>query len=98
MLGFSVFKGDISRAFLQGQQLARQLYIRPPQELRTKLKLAPNDFVKLNKGAYGLVQAPRLWFESPRDFLLELGFAQTLFDPCLLVLRRPGYELSLIPL
>jgi hypothetical protein len=39
--------------------------------------------LKLLKSLYGLKQAPRTFFEKLRAGLLERGFTQSEFDPCL---------------
>jgi len=39
--------------------------------------------VKLKKALYGLVNSPRLWFQSLTASLQEIGFNQTHSDPCL---------------
>ena len=50
------------------------------------LSLKPQQVVKLHKGAYGLEQAPRLWYESLIEFLTDkLNFKPKRFDPCPLV-------------
>ena len=39
--------------------------------------------VKLKKALYGLHQAPRVWFDTIRAFLLYNGFIQSKLDDCL---------------
>jgi len=39
--------------------------------------------LKLNMSLYGLRQAGRNWFLYLRDYLLEIGFAQSSIEPCL---------------
>jgi hypothetical protein len=36
----------------------------PPEEMRQKMKLKPDEIVRLLKGAYGRVDAPFLWFQE----------------------------------
>ena len=40
----------------------RILGLEPPAELREKMKLQPQEILKLLKGAYGRVDAPYLWY------------------------------------
>ena len=66
---------DIATAFLRGsKQDDRILAIEPPEELRQKLGLKSNETCELLKGAYGLVNAPLLWYAELRKALLGLEF------------------------
>ena len=72
---------DISTAFLQGKGDGK-LGIKPPEELREALGMAPTDQCRLEGGAYGRIDAPFLWFQTLKQTLEELGFIQSPFDPC----------------
>ena len=81
---------DIRAAFLQGKpQPGRTLAIEPVAELAQALQLATNEICRLEKGAYGLIDAPYLWFVAISDELKSLGFETSPFDPCLFTLRDP---------
>ena len=81
---------DIRAAFLQGKpQPGRTLAVEPVPELAQALQLATNEICRLEKGAYGLVDAPYLWFVAISDELKNLGFEASPFDPCLFTLRDP---------
>ena len=81
---------DVKAAFLQGQpQSDRVMAVEPVPELRTVMNLGPQHVAKLNKSAYGLIDAPFLWFCSLVTELTRLGFEAAPFDPCLFVLREP---------
>ena len=81
---------DIKTAFLRGEENSdRILGLEPPNELREKMKLAPNEILKLLKGAYGRVDAPYLWYMELKKGLEELGFLISPFDPCVFVLQNP---------
>lgn len=89
-LGFSLQSFDIKAAFLQGEpQAGRVMALDPVPELRKALQLGPDHIAKLNKGAYGLVDAPYLWYRALNSELLRLGFEASPFDPCTYVLREP---------
>ena len=80
---------DIKTAFLRGEENSeRILGLEPPAELRDKMKLAPNEILKLLKGAYGRVDAPYLWYMELKKGLEELGFTISPFDPCVFVLQN----------
>jgi hypothetical protein len=81
---------DIKAAFLQGQpQSDRVIAIDPVPELRRAMNLKPQEICRLNKGAYGLIDAPYLWYCALVNELLRLGFEACPFDPCCFVLRTP---------
>ena len=77
---------DIKTAFLRGRADSRILGLEPPPELRAKLGLHPQEVCRLLKGAYGLVNAPLLWFRELTKALGELGFVAAPFDPCCYIL------------
>ena len=82
---------DIKAAFLQGQpQADRVIAIDPVPELRKAMNLKPHEVCRLNKGAYGLIDAPYLWYCALVSELLRLGFEACPFDPCCFVLRTPA--------
>ena len=61
--GWKVQSFDIKAAFLQGQpQKDRLILIDPVSELRQAMNMKPSDVARLNKGAYGLIDAPYLWY------------------------------------
>ena len=73
---------DISTAFLRGsRQDSRVLGVEPPPELRKKLNLRDDEVLELLKSAYGLVNAPLLWYQELRTALLNLGFLNSPLDP-----------------
>ncbi len=79
---------DISAAFLQGKpQADRVIGLEPVPELSSALGLSKDEVCKLTKGAYGLVDAPYLWY-ALRDELVTLGFEICPMDPCVFVLRH----------
>ena len=84
---------DIATAFLRGsKQDGRIFAIEPPEELRQKLGLKSNETCELLKGAYGLVNAPLLWYAELREALLELNFQVSPLDPCLFILPKKPHD------
>ena len=82
---------DIKAAFLQGQpQSSRVMGLDPVPEMRQAMSMQPHEIGKLNKGAYGLIDAPYLWYCALVKELTYLGFETSPFDPCLFVLREPS--------
>ena len=80
---------DIRTAFLRGsRQDSRILGVEPPAELRCKMDLKDDEVCELLKGAYGLINAPLLWYCELKSALLSLGFIISPLDPCLFVLPK----------
>ena len=68
---------DIKTAFLQGQSIDRDVYIKPPIEA----KVNSNTVWKLNKCVYGLSDASLNWYCRVKSLLLELGACVSKVDP-----------------
>ena len=69
---------DISSAFLQGNKMDREVYVKPPKESNSSGKLW-----KLKRCLYGLVDAPREWYQRVAKEMIRLGGKKSLFDKCL---------------
>ena len=52
------------------------------------MKLQQNEVCELLKGAYGLINAPLLWYCELKSALLALGFVISPLDPCVFVLPK----------
>lgn len=86
--GWDLRSFDIKAAFLQGQtQDDRMIGLDPCPELAQEMKLKPGEICRLVKSAYGLVDAPFLWYKTLATALVNLGFETAPFDPCVFVLR-----------
>ena len=82
---------DIKAAFLQGRtQEGREIAIEPVPEMVKAMDLKPTEVCKLIKSAYGLIDAPFLWFTELDTTLRSLNFIPSPFDPCLYLLFKPG--------
>ena len=66
---------DISAAFLQGNQLRRPVFVRPPPELHEE-----GTIWKLNRCLYGLCDAPREWYDRVSAEMKNLGGKVSLYD------------------
>ena len=80
---FTVEKGDISGAFLQGDDFgpARPMVCEPLPEICEALGVPAQTPMLLTKAAYGLVEAPIQWYLSVAKFLEGLGAERQLSDP-----------------
>ena len=74
MLAVASWKGwksnalDMKTAFLQGNSLSRDVFVKPPPEAKTNGVLW-----KLKKCVYGLVDAARHWYERVKKEILGIG-------------------------
>ena len=76
--GWHVKTADIKAAFLQGTDLDREVFVRPPLERRRE------GFIwKMIKRAYGFVDASRGFYLELKKVLMELGCIMSKYDPAL---------------
>ena len=68
---------DISTAFLQGRQITRDVFLRPPPEIGE-----PGMVMKLNKSVYGLVHAPLQWYEALDEGIVAISGVRLPYDNC----------------
>ena len=68
---------DIKCAFLQGNEIERDIYVRPPKEFDD------GYLWKLNKNVYGLNDAARAWYSRLKHVLMKLGMRISQLDPAL---------------
>ena len=73
---FQINSMDIKTAFLQGERIQRQVYIRPPKEAQCdKTKLW-----QLEKCIYGLSDASLHWYKRVKDVMIKTGGRVSKFD------------------
>jgi hypothetical protein len=75
--GFRPRSLDIKTAFLQGRDLDRVVFIRPPPEANEDAGVC----WRLIKPAYGLIDAAAKWAGRVKDVLTGLGACQSVIDP-----------------
>ena len=69
---------DIASAFLQGNAIEREVYLRPPKEYAVE-----GQVWKLNRCIYGLNDAPRSWYDRVKQVLIDLGGKKSKYDNAL---------------
>ena len=77
---------DVEGAFLQGKPLRRDagpIYVDMPKE--DVPGAAPDSLVQLVKCVYGLMDAPRQWYDSFMATMEGLGMQRSKLDPCVLL-------------
>ena len=90
---FSIEKGDVKNAFLQGtldDKTHGELAAEPVPELRKALNLREDEIVVLTKACYGLIDAPRRWWKSLVRDTQQLGWRSCRHAPCLMTWHVRG--------
>ncbi|CAE7357013.1 GIP [Symbiodinium sp. CCMP2592] len=67
--GWTGHAGDVSSAFLCGQELQRELYLRQPKVGLGDLH--PEQLLRIKRPIFGLVDSPSSWWDTLRSTLLE---------------------------
>ena len=76
---------DVNNAFLQGT-LTEEVYMQQPPGFIDADR--PNHVCRLRKALYGLKQAPRAWYVELRNYLLQIGFLNSIADTSLFILKK----------
>ena len=80
----------IKTALLSGDVGVRNIFISPPDDVRQLLNLDHATVLRLREAVYGLVNAPKKWWDRLKTSLIEHGFTSCALDPCALVLPMSG--------
>jgi hypothetical protein len=91
-MNWELMSFDIKAAFLQGSTQGRIIGLEPPPEMIAAMKLSPDEICKLAKSAYGLIDAPYLWYKELDKALRELSFQPSPFDPTVYILYPEGSQ------
>ena len=80
-----LWSGDVSTAFLQGQQNSQErngkIFMRPPSdEIISRAEVFQSSLYEIVGNVYGLANAPFTWTEEVSRRLLALGFRVHSFD------------------
>ncbi|GKA31685.1 putative ribonuclease H-like domain-containing protein [Tanacetum coccineum] len=86
-MGFMVYQMDVKSAFLYGT-IEEEVYVCQPPGFED-LDF-PDKVYKVVKAPYGLHQAPRAWYETLANYLLDNGFQRGKIDPTLFIKRQKG--------
>ncbi len=89
--GFELRAVDISAAFLQGRELDREVYVRPPPEFKK-----PGIVWKLMKGLYGLKEAARLWYDKLTKALIIARGQKLIGDPACYLFFENGVWIGFV--
>eukprot|EP00913_Durusdinium_trenchii_P021584 g20282.t1 len=73
--GWVLWSFDVTTAFLSGERTDREIYVRAPPEGLSKTKqmeaVTGGQLFRVLKSAYGLTEAPRLWYLKACKLLAE---------------------------
>ena len=83
--GWLIKSDDVKNAYLQGEQIDREVYMEPPVEARR-----PGMVWLLRKAVYGMNDAGRRWYFKVEKVLTSLGCKKSLYDHCLFSYRVGG--------
>nr|GEZ18640.1 putative ribonuclease H-like domain-containing protein [Tanacetum cinerariifolium] len=86
-MGFMVYQMYIKSAFLYGI-IEKEVYVCQP--LGFEDPDDPDKVYKVVKALYGLHQAPRAWFETLANYLLENSFQRSKIDQNLFIKKQKG--------
>nr|GEV46854.1 hypothetical protein [Tanacetum cinerariifolium] len=86
-MGFMVYQMDVKNAFLY-ETIEVEVYICQP--LGFEDLDYPDKVYKVVKALYGLHQAPRAWYETMANYLLENGFQRGKIDQTLFIKMQKG--------
>jgi hypothetical protein len=93
---------DVSTAFLSGKEIGRTVFIRAPPEglpsVHGQRAVQPYQLLQVLKGAYGLTEAPRLWYLRARELLLEIGFVELCCARAVFILREQEETIAMLTL
>nr|GEX13736.1 putative ribonuclease H-like domain-containing protein [Tanacetum cinerariifolium] len=86
-MGFMVYQMDVKNAFMYGT-IEEEVYACQPPGFEDPNY--PDKVYKVVKALYGLHQAPRAWYDTLANYLLENGFQRGKIDQTLFSKRQQG--------
>nr|GEW47082.1 hypothetical protein [Tanacetum cinerariifolium] len=86
-MGFMVYQMDVKSAFFYGT-IEEEVYVYQPSGFEDPDY--PDKVYKLVKALYGLHQAPRAWYETLANYLLENGLQRGKIDQTLFIKKQKG--------
>ena len=86
MKGWHAKTIDVKTAYLQGERISRDVFVKPPIEAGTK------QLWKLRKTIYGLKDAARAWYNKVTSVMRELGGEKSVFEPTVFIWKKKNGE------
>ena len=82
-LQWTCYTFDVATAFLSGKNTDREVYVRAPAQglpaTKTTSAVGPFELMRVVKSAYGLAEAPRLWYLRAVELLQQVGMEEIPF-------------------
>nr|GEV23116.1 hypothetical protein [Tanacetum cinerariifolium] len=86
-MGFMVYQMDVKSVFIYGT-IEEEVYVCQPPGFEDPYY--PDKVYKVVKALYGLHQAPKAWYETLANYLLENGFQKGKINQTLFIKRQKG--------
>nr|GEU91550.1 putative ribonuclease H-like domain-containing protein [Tanacetum cinerariifolium] len=86
-MGFMVYQMDVKSVFLY-ENIKKEVYVCQPRGYEDLDY--PDKVYKVVKALYGLHQAPRAWYETLANYLLENSFQREKIDQTLFIKKQKG--------
>nr|GEU69505.1 hypothetical protein [Tanacetum cinerariifolium] len=93
-MGFMVYQMDVKSDFLYGT-IEEEVYVCQPPGFEDPDH--PDKVYKEVRALYGLHQAPRAWYETLANYLLENGFQRRKIDQTLFIKSQKGLQVKQKP-
>ncbi|CAK0911327.1 unnamed protein product, partial [Prorocentrum cordatum] len=87
---WTIVKGDVTSAFLQANDLKKDLFVEADEALSAEFGVQPGQVLRVVKPGYGIGEAPRKWWQTVQQDFAKLGLQACDLEPCLWSLRCPG--------
>ena len=81
-MDWAVMCGDVRAAFLSGANFDREIIVKLPKDCGPLLGCLGETHMKMNKSAYGLCDAPLLWWQEADRRLRRLKLKRHKLDKC----------------
>nr|GEX39829.1 retrovirus-related Pol polyprotein from transposon TNT 1-94 [Tanacetum cinerariifolium] len=94
-MGFMVYQMNVKSAFIYGT-IEEEVYVCQPLGFEDPNYL--DKVYKVVKALYGLHQAPRAWYETLANYLLENGFQRGKIDQTLFIKRKKDGKSASTPI
>ena len=88
--GWKIKTSDVKSAFLQGEELERNVFLKPPREMEG----GAGHLMKLRTALYGLSDASLQWYKKLSKEIKKLGCFQSVNDPAVYYCQNEDKELE----
>ncbi|CAK0904649.1 unnamed protein product, partial [Prorocentrum cordatum] len=86
---WKLIKGDVTSAFLQANEMGKDLFIEPDAVLKKAFMVKEGELLRVVKPGCGIGEAPRHWWETVKVDFKKLGLQPCELEPCMWQVRCP---------